>query len=195
MDNYIIVLLGIVFFIYRTYANYKKEQEAAKTRDPRAPKEQASAQTRKEASEHPMDIPKWLQDFLPPQPEQQPPAQQRRAISPKQPVSIERSPERSLVTEASRHGGSIAYEPVTYVPMKYVPTERPADLLREYRSLPEKQEIEELKRSVAIHKAHRHQFKRMDAFVIDDKKDVIEVPDFNLREAIIMKAILERPYY
>ena len=35
----------------------------------------------------------------------------------------------------------------------------------------------------------------MDAFVIDDKKDVIEVPDFNLREAIIMKAILERPYY
>lgn len=189
MDNYIIVILGIVFFIYTTYANYKKEQEAAKTRDPRASKPQASSQQREEVPQPTMDIPKWLQDFLPPQSEQPRPVQQR------QPESTDRRLGAPLVTASSRHESSVAYEPTVYVPMKYVATEKPADLLREYRNLPEKREIEELKRSVAIHRAHKHEFKRLDAFVIDEKKDVIAVPNFNLREAIIMKAILERPYH
>lgn len=189
MDNYIIVILGIVFFIYTTYANYKKEQEAAKTRDPRAPKQPTSAQPRQEVPQPPMDIPKWLQDFLPPQPEQ------TRADQQPQPVSIERRSDTPSFTDTSRHKGSIAYEPVVHVPIKYVATEKPADLLREYRNLPDKREIEELKKSVAIHRARKHEFKRLDALVIDEKNDVIEVPSFNLREAIIMKAILERPYH
>ena len=193
MDNYIIVLLGIVFFIYRTYANYQKEQEAAKKRNPNAP---ASTKPRSENPQPNVDIPKWLQDFLPPQPEAHP----QHSVQKTQPESLERRSPTSLVRETSQPAGSIGYEPIAYkktvyVPMKNVATERPADLLSEYRNLPEKQEIEELKRSVAIHKAHKHEFKRLHAFVLDEEEGEIKIPAFNLREAIITTAILERPYH
>lgn len=180
MDNFIIVILGVIFFIGRIYMNYKKEQEEASKRNPAAPRtaREQPVQQMNRPSERPADgIPKWLEDLFPPIPAQ--PA----------PVQPNREPAPVLVKEPSSHRGSITYERV-----KYIPTELPADLLSEYRNLPDKKEIEELKRSVAIHKAHDHQFKRLDPFLMVDKEDNIEVPTFNLREAIIMKAILERPY-
>lgn len=183
MENFVILILGVIFFIFRTYMNYKKEQEEASARNPSVPRQTTSSPSGEKVLPTTLGVPKWLEEFLPPQQ----PVQRAKPIQQIRPV--ERRSEAVLVTEASSHRGSIAYEPV-----KYTPTELPADLLSEYRNLPDKKEIEELKKSVAIHKAHNHQFKRLDPFVLAEKVEEIDVPAFNLREAIIMNAILERPY-
>lgn len=177
MDNIVVVIAVIAFFLFTTYSNYKKEQEKANTRDPsKAPKEPTSSQPSSREVPSPMEIPKWLEEFLPPQPEMKP--------APK-PIPV----------PSNEHEGSIDYKPVKYEQVKYVPSELPADLLKEYRNLPEKKEIDELKRSAAIHKSHSHQLKRLKPLVLEDNiQQDIEVPAFDLREAIIMKAILERPY-
>ena len=179
MENIVIVIAVIAFFLFSTYSNYKKEQEKANTRDPSNPQSRPSA-SRPSPQElpHPIEIPKWLEDFLPPQ--------ERVEPKPKpEPIS----------TSSYEHHGSVEYEPVKYERVKYVPSELPADLLKEYRNLPEKKEIDELKKTVAIHSSHSHQFKRLQPFLLVDKvEEEIEVPAFDLREAIIMNAILERPY-
>lgn len=170
MDNILIIIAVVAFFIFQTYSNYKKEQEEAKTRNP-ANRRPGNLDSPQKEVPPAMEIPRWLEDFLPPQ------------------EKMEEKPKPSTVP-ASDHYGSIEYQPV-----KYVPSELPADLLKEYRDLPEKKEIEELKRSVAIHKAHSHQFKRLKPYLLVDKvEEEIEIPAFDLREAIIMNAILERPY-
>jgi hypothetical protein len=178
MDNIVIVIGVIAFFLFTTYSNYKKEQEKANTRDPSRPQNRPSTSSSSpKDTPHPIEIPKWLEDFLPPQERAEPkPKPKATPISP------------------SEYHGSIDYEPVKYERVKYVPSELPADLLKEYRNLPEKREIEELKRSVAIHSSHSHEFKRLQPFLLVDKVEEIEVPAFDLREAIIMNAILERPY-
>lgn len=178
MDNIFIIIAAVAFFIFQTYSNYKKEQEEAKTRDASKRRPNASESLPEETSLPPMEIPKWLEDFLPPQ----------EQIKQK-PKKVYEKPE-PVAKPVNDHQGSIEYQRV-----KYVPSELPADLLKEYRNLPEKKEIEELKRSVAIHKAHSHQFKRLKPYLLVDKvEEEIEVPEFNLRDAIIMNAILERPY-
>lgn len=177
MDNIVIVIAVIAFFLFTTYSNYKKEQEKANTRDPSKPHNPPtiSGSSPDEAT-NPMEVPKWLEDFFPPQ--------ERVEAKPK-PIPV----------SSNEHRGSIDYQPVKYERVKYVPSELPADLLKEYKNLPEKRESEELKRSAAIHASHSHQFKRLQPFLLVDKvEEEIEVPAFNLREAIIMNAILERPY-
>lgn len=177
MDNIVIVIAAIAFFVFQVYSNYKKEQEAAKTRNPAKRKPDNSGSPQKEARPA-MEIPRWLEDFLPPQ--------ETIAHKPK-PVYEKSEP---IAVPANAGQGSIDYRPV-----KYVPSELPADLLKEYRDLPEKKEIEELKRSVAIHKTHSHEFNRLKPYLlVDNVEEEIEVPEFDLREAIIMNAILERPY-
>lgn len=177
MDNIVIVIAAIAFFIFQVYSNYKKEQEAAKTRNPAKRRSDTSSAPQKEVPPA-MEIPRWLEDFLP---------QQETIVQKPKPVYEKPEPVAVPVNESY---GSIDYQPV-----KYVPSELPADLLKEYRDLPEKKEIEELKRSVAIHKAHSHQFKRLQPYLLVDKvEEEIEVPEFDLRKAIIMNAILERPY-
>lgn len=177
MDNIVIIIAAVAFFIFQVYSNYKKEQEEAKTRNPANRRPSTSESPQKEVPPT-MEIPRWLEDFLPPQ------------------ESIKQKPERiyekpkPVAMPENDHRGSIEYQRV-----KYVPSELPADLLKEYRNLPEKREIEELKRSVAIHKAHSHQLKRLTPqLLVDEVEQDIEVPVFDLREAIIMNAILERPY-
>lgn len=170
MDNILIILAVVAFFIFQTYSNYKKEQEEAKTRNPSNRPQRASDSSQKEVPP-PMEIPRWLEDFLPPQ------------------ERIEEKPKPIPVPVADYHG-SIEYEPV-----KYIPTELPADLLKEYRNLPEKLEMEQLKRSVAIKKSQSYKFKKLTPqLLVDEVEQVIDVPEFSLREAIIMNAILERPY-
>lgn len=158
MDNFIIVILGVLFFIGRIYMNYKKEQEEASKRNPAAPRTTSEqvVQPKNRPLERPVDgIPKWLEDLLPPVPAQPAPVQPKREPAP------------IFAKEESSHQGSIAYERV-----KYVPTELPADLLSEYRNLSDKKEIEELKRSVAIHKTHDHQFERLDPFLMVEKRRI-----------------------
>lgn len=177
MDNILIIVAVVAFFLFQTYSNYKKEQEKAKTRNPSERSPDISDVPQKELPPS-MEIPRWLEDFLPPQ--------ETKAPKPK---PIREKPE-PVAMPATQHYGSIDYQRT-----KYISSERPADLLREYRDLPEKKEIEELKRSVAIHKDHAHQFNRLKPYSIVDKvEEAIEVPEFDLREAIIMNAILERPY-
>lgn len=179
MDNIVIIIAVIAFFLFSTYSNYKKEQEKANTRDPSKPQNRPnSSNPSPQEVPHPLEIPKWLEEFLPPQ----------ERVEPKP------KPE-PIPTSSYEHHGSIDYKPITYERVKHVPSEPPADLLKEYRNLPEKREIDELKRSVAIHSSHSHQFKRLQPFLLVDKvEEEIEVPVFDLREAIIMNAILERPY-
>ena len=178
MDNIVVVIAVIAFFLFTTYSNYKKEQEKANTRDPSKPQNRpiASGSSPHEVPD-PIEIPKWLEDFFPPQ------------------GKVESKP-KPIPVSSNEHQGSIEeYKPVKYEQVKYVPTELPADLLKEYRNLPEKREIEELKKAVAFHSSHSSPNKRLQPFLLVDKvEEQIEVPVFNLREAIIMNAILERPY-
>jgi hypothetical protein len=179
MDNILIIIAVVAFFIFTTYSNYKKEQEKAKTRNPSIPhKQPTSTPSSKSEVPAPIEIPKWLEEFLPPQPEAKPLPQ---------PIPVSSTEQR----------GSIDYKPVKYQQVKYVPSELPADLLKEYRNLPEKKEMEELKRSAAIHKSNLHQTNRLNSVVLieeDQQQENTEVLEFDLRKAIIMNAILERPF-
>src|SRR5690554_5072866 len=113
MDNIFIIIAAVAFFIFQTYSNYKKEQEEAKTRDASKRRPNASESIPEETSHPPMEIPKWLEDFLPPQEEirQKP----KRVYEIPEPVSM----------PTKKHHGSMEYQRV-----KYVPSELPADLLR-----------------------------------------------------------------
>lgn len=176
MDNILIIIAVVAFFIFTTYSNYKKEQEKANTRDPSIPqKKPTSTPSSQQEIPAPLEIPKWLEDFLPPQPETKPAPQ---------PIPV----------PSYDHQGSIDYRPAKYQQVKYVRSELPADLLKEYRNLPEKKEMEELKRTVAIHKSHQINRSKPVVLIDDVQHEDINVPRFNLREAVIMNAILERPY-
>src|SRR5690554_4539580 len=178
MDNILIILAAVAFFIFQTYSNYKKEQEEAKTRDASKRRPGVPDSTQKEVPPA-MEIPRWLEDFLPPQ--------EKIEEKPKK-VVYEKT--EAIPVPVNDHYGSMEYQRV-----KYVPSELPADLLKEYRNLPEKKEMEELKRSVAIHKTHSHQLNQLKPqLLVDEVEEEINVPAFDLREAIIMNAILERPY-
>src|SRR5690554_547258 len=175
MDNILIVIAVIAFFLFSTYSNYKKEQEKANTRDPSKPQNRPTTPGPSPEVPHPIEIPKWLEDFLPPQ---------AKVESKPQPIPV----------ESYEHTGSIDYKSEKYERVKYVPSELPADLLKEYRNLPEKIEFDEVKRSRAMPSSLSHQ-KAIKALAIeDDIEGTIHVPRFDLRQAIIMNAILERPY-
>lgn len=177
MDNILIIIAVVAFFIFQTYSNYKKEQEEAKTRNPSSRRPSTSESPQKEVPPA-MEIPRWLEDFLPPQ----------ETMVQKTEKSYEKPEPVAMST--NDHHGSIKYQPV-----KYIPSELPPDLLKEYRNLPEKLEMEQLKRSVAIQKSQSYKFKKMTPQLLaDEVEQVIDVPEFSLRDAIIMNAILERPY-
>jgi hypothetical protein len=176
MDNILIVIAVIAFFLFSTYSNYKKEQEKANTRDPSKPQNRPTSPGPSAEDPHPIEIPKWLEDFLPPQ------------------AKIESKP-KPIPVESYEHTGSIDYKTEKYERVKYVPSELPADLLKEYRNLPEKLEFDEVKRARAMHSSPTHH-NALKALVIEDDvgATAIEVPSFDLRQAIIMNAILQRPY-
>lgn len=194
MDNIIIVLLGIAFFVFKVYSNFKEEQEKAKKRNPSA-RPAATEETREETIARPtpkkedpeIHLPKWLEDLFVPEKETPRPTPQRTLPLP---APVPTASDLNLPPKKKGHG-SIDYEPV-----RYEISEKPADLLKEYRSLADTQHIEELKRSRAIHKTHSHQFARLEPFVLEKEGAYEETtyPTFNLREAIIQQAILERPY-
>lgn len=167
MENFIFVIIGVLFFAFQTYTNYKKEQEKAKTRRPSDPRKVTSNQNVEERTTQtqqqvPVEIPRWLESILGPQPE---------------PLPHQKAPRR-----------------LDDYQEEY--SELPADLQYEYQNLPETKEIEELKKTIAIKKTNQYEIKSLKPYTFKaEEKEEADIPVFDLREAIIMSAILTRPEY
>lgn len=167
MENFIFVIIGVLFFAYQTYANYKKEQEKAKTRRPSDPRKATTTQkvegrVQQPQQQAPVEIPRWLESILGPQPASLPHQEAPRRLDDYQ--------------EEYR--------------------ELPADLHSEYQNLAETKEIEELKKSIAIKKSNQYEIKNLKPYSFKaEEKEEADIPVFDLREAIIMSAILTRPEY
>lgn len=57
-------------------------------------------------------------------------------------------------------------------------------------------EVEEVKRAKEIHKKHEHAYKRLEPYKIDaGSEETNPYGDFDLRDAVIKSAILNRPRY
>lgn len=190
METFIPVVLAIAFFIFQAYMGVKKEQEKAAKRNlgkPGSPPVAPSPEpTKKVVSQKREAAPRkrdWLEELLDPQMPQQ------------QPAPVERPP-----FEAPKERYEQAYvEPkyeTFYKPEKYVPTERPASLLAEYRRLSTYDENGEIKRAKKIRTDRRTETKRLETMALEVRDLEMErnTVHFNLEEAIIIKAILERPY-
>lgn len=183
METFIPVILVIAFFILQAYLGVKKEQEKATKRNlgkPGSPPVAAHPEPAKK------DVPRkrdWLEELLDPQ------------MPHTQPAPVDKPP-----IEAPRESYEPAYvEPhyeTFYKPEKYVPTERPASLLAEYRRLSTYDENGEIKRAKKIRTDRRTETKRLETLALEVHDLEVErnTVHFNLEEAIIIKAILERPY-
>jgi|SRR5690554_1085762 len=182
MDTFIPVILAIAFFIFQAYLGVKKEQEKAAKRNlgkPGSPPVAAHPEPAKKDSAPKRD---WLEELLNPEMPQP------------QPVPVERP-----VVATSKESYETYVEPryeTFYKPEKYVPTERPASLLAEYRRLSTYDEDGEIKRAKKIRTDRRKETKRLEtlALEVDDLEKERNTFHFNLEEAIVIKAILERPY-
>ncbi len=191
MDTFIPVVLAIAFFIFQAYLGVKKEQEKAAKRNlgkPGSPPPVAShpEPAKKVVSQKREAIPRkrdWLEELLDPQmPQQQP------VLVDKPPVEVPKERYEQAYVEPQ-------YE-TFYKREKYVPTERPASLLEEYKRLSTYDEDGEIKRAKKIRADRRTETKRLEtmAFEVHDLERERNTVHFNLEEAIVIKAILERPY-
>jgi len=182
MDIIIPILLTVGFFILQAYLGYKKEQEKAAKRNLGRPNTRPVP-----PSEHNPEKRDWLEELL------------QRQTQNKKPAH---PPEKPLVeaTKPVEQPYSQTYvEPhyeTFYKPEKYVPTERPASLLAEYRRLSTYDEDGVLKKASEIRSAKRTEIKRLETEALEVHNLELEKRSFHfdLREAIIIKAILERPY-
>jgi hypothetical protein len=186
MDTFIPVILAIAFFIFQAYLGVKKEQEKAAKRNlgkPGSPPVVAHPEPVKKDSPPKRD---WLEELL--NPEMPQPTQPK-------PVLVE----RPVVATPKESYEQTYVEPryeTFYKPEKYVPTERPVSLLAEYRRLSTYDEDGEIKRAKKIRADRRKETKRLEtlALEVDDLDKERNTIHFNLEEAIVIKAILERPY-
>jgi len=178
MDALIPILLTIGFFIFQAYVGYKKEQEKAAKRNPGRPNTMPAPSK----TEHPKKR-DWLEELLQPQSQSEKPVYQ---------------PEKTYiepVKQAEQKYVEPHYE-TFYKPEKYVPAEKPASLLAEYRSLSTYDEDEVLKKARTLRNDKRSAIKRLETKALQEQdiereKNLIH---FDLQEAIIINAILERPY-
>lgn len=183
METFIPVVLAIAFFIFQAYLGVKKEQEKAAKRNlgkPGSPPVASHPEPAKKAAPQKRD---WLEELLNPQMPQQ------------QPVPVERPPVETPKERYEQAYVEPQYE-TFYKPEKYVPTERPASLLAEYRRLSTYDENGEIKRAKKIRTDRRTETKRLETLALEVRDLEMErnTVHFNLEEAIIIKAILERPY-
>lgn len=182
MDALIPILLTIGFFIFQAYVGYKKEQEKAAKRNPGRP----STMPAPSKTEQPKKR-DWLEELLQPQPQREKPIYQPEKMLVEPVKQVEKPYEQKYVEPH--------YE-TFYKPEKYVPTEKPASLLAEYRSLSTYDEDEVLKKARKLRNDKRSAIKRLETKAlheqdIEREKNLIH---FDLKEAIIINAILERPY-
>jgi len=189
METFIPVILAIAFFIFQAYLGVKKEQEKAAKRNlgkPGSPPVASYPAPAKKAAPQREVAPQkrdWLEELLNPQ------------MPHPQPVTVD-----SPTVETPKERYEQAYtEPryeTFYKPEKYVPTERPVSLLDEYRRLSTYDEDGEIKRAKKIRTDRRKETKRLETLALEvrDLETERNTIHFNLEEAIIIKAILERPY-
>jgi len=137
METILPLVIAAIVFGFQIYANFKKEQEKARKRNP---------------SQKP--VPKEV-------------------------------PERER--QIKKYGKTVTQrETVLNHPI-------PKPAYEKYTGMAD--EVEEVRRARAIHKPHQHAFKRLEAFALpDEEKEYNAHVDFDLRDAIIKAAILERPY-
>jgi len=182
MDALIPIILAIGFFILQAFLGYKKEQEKAAKRDFGKLKPQGETPRQREVVPSDKD---WLEELLNPKPSV-PPAREV--------VKDEQRPLQSVRPETQQPQ---AYkEPVyksTYQAEKYVPSEVPASLLDEYKRISASDDVSEVRR---VRRAKAAQIKPLQtiSLEVEGSEGEKSLLNFNLEEAIIIKAILDRPY-
>ena len=179
MDQLIPILSIIAYFIYQAYTGYKKEQEKAAKRNPGKPNQPVITTKQPELQRD------WLEELLQPS---EPKREHVKELAKPVAETVYEKPYVQTYAEP-------AYES-SYKQEKYVPTEKPVSLLAEYRRLSTYDEDGTLKRAKEIRSDKRTKIKRLETKAHEDQdiewgKNQIH---FDLNEAIIMKAILERPY-
>lgn len=183
MEQLIPILSIIAYFIYQAYTGYKKEQEKAANRNLGKPN-QPVVPTKQSLPQR-----DWLEELL-------------------MPSETMKEPTKETVKEFEKPISETVYEQPyvqtfvepkyesTYQREKYVPAEKPVSLLAEYRRLSTYDEDGSLKRAKKIRSDKRTEIKRLETKAHEDQDAEWENNQihFDLNEAIIMKAILERPY-
>ena len=176
MDALIPILFAIAYFIFQAYTGYQKEQEKASKRNIGKPNpdvykpEKADYSPSRDGREYKAG-------------QKQPPAYEKPAYE-------KTAYEKPYVQTYA--------EPVyesTYKEQKYVPTERPPNLLAEYRSLAYDDEDIVIRRAREARQAKRAGIRRLKTEQLEE--DSVQTGNrirFDIREAVIMKAILDRPH-
>jgi|SRR5690606_17920352 len=167
MDALIPILLTIGFFIFQAYLGYKKEQEKAAKRNLGKP-----------------GVPQRPTIQLP---KERPVAQPVREVRERVEAPIEQPYVQTYVEPTYKS---------TYKREKYIPTEKPADLLAEYRRLASNDEDEVIRRAKRLRNEKRSAIKRLETTLPDEAigSRAEELLHFDLEQAIKIKAILDRPY-
>lgn len=183
METIIPIILALAFFVIQGYMGVKKEQEKAAKRNlgkPGTPPVATQPVPAKKAAPRKRD---WLEELLDPQMPHQ------------QPVPVDRPPVTAPKEVYEQTYVEPRYEN-SYKREKYVPTEKPVSLLAEYKRLSTYDENGEVKRAKKIRADRRNENKLLEtmALEIQDMETERNSIHFNLEEAIVIKAILERPY-
>lgn len=184
MDSFIPVVLAIAFFIFQAYLGVKKEHEKAAKRNlgkPEIPSVSSKPDPEKPADPRKRD---WLEELLDPQM----PQQQRPVVVEKESMELPKESYEPTYVEPQ-------YE-TFYKREKYVPTERPVSLLAEYKRLSTYDEDGEIRRAKKLRADKRSEIKRLETLALEVHDLELERNSihFDLQEAIVIKAILERPY-
>ena len=184
MEGFIPVLIELAYFILQAYTGYQKEKEKAAKRQlgkpvAQKPTTQRPAE-RRSATRKPI----------------QPPIEQ--PIPTSEPIYPDYK-EQSY--ELQEPYGKQSYEP-RYEQKRYMP-DMPPSLLDEYKRLSEYAEIEKVKakKKKLLQNQNQNQNKiirpKLEQLAMQDIDDLdpeeYEI-DFDIREAILAKAILDRPY-
>lgn len=167
MDALIPILFAIAYFIFQAYTGYQEEQKKAARRN----------------------IGKPNPEVYKPEPAATKPSYDQPSYE--KPVFESPYIEKPYVQTYQ--------EPVyesAYREEKYVPTERPVNLLEEYRRLASADEDVLIRRSREARKAKRSGIKRLETERLEIESAEREANrfHFDMRQAVIMKAILDRPH-
>lgn len=180
MEELIPILTIVAYFLYQGYVGYKKEQEKSAKRNLGKPN-QAPARPQGQ----PERKREWLEELLDPRPTSTTPS-----FEPKkeevQPTYQE--PAYQQTYEEPKYDSG-------YKRMKYIPSEVPVSLLAEYKRLSTYEEDETLKKARLARNQKRITIQRLETQAHADQELEWERNQihFDLQDAILAKAILDRP--
>jgi len=187
MDALIPILFAIAYFIFQAYTGYKKEQEKAAKRNIGKPNPEVYKPETPDYSAR-KDV-KPYESAQPQQPAYEKPGYDKTVYE--RPVYERPTIEKPYV--------QTYVEPVyesTYKEEKYVPTERPASLLDEYRRQAYDGEDRVIRRAREAGRDKRAGIRRLETerLEVENAERNKAHIRFDMREAVIMKAILDRPH-